>query len=114
MEVFSITKQENNGICIVTCSGRFDAYTMPEIKPVLDAATAEAPANVLVDLEAVTFIDSTALAELVRGMKNARLKEGDLVLCRLQQSVRIIFELTRLDKAFTIVDDVDAGLASFE
>ncbi len=39
---------------------------------------------------------------MVRGMKHCREKKGELVLCGMRQPVRIIFELTRMDKAFRI------------
>jgi anti-sigma B factor antagonist len=58
-----------------------------------------------VDLEGVTFIDSTALATLVQGLNRCRKLNGDLHLCGLRQQVYMIFELTRLDKAFNIFVD---------
>ena len=112
MDTFSVTERTENNIVVVTCSGRFDAFTIDQVKPILDAATEAEPTNVLVNLGEVGFVDSSALSALVSGMKRARSKGGDLVICALQQPVRIIFELTRLDKAFTLVDDEAAGLAA--
>ena len=113
MQKFNVSQQFVDGINIVTCEGRFDAHTVPSVKPLIDAATTDGSANVLVNLGGAGFIDSSALATLVSGMKQARQKGGDLVICALQQPVRIIFELTRLDKAFTIAEDQYTGLAAF-
>ena len=113
MQEFNVTQRIVNGVNIVTCTGRFDAHTISSVKPLIDAATGDVPANVLVNLSGAHFIDSSALSALVGGMKRARQLGGDLVICALQQPVRIIFELTRLDKAFTIVDDEPTGLAAF-
>lgn len=112
MEIFSIEQQTQGELTIVRCKGRFDAHTMTEVKPVLEAATEHAPANLLVNLAEVSFVDSSALAALVSGMKRARQHGGDLTICGLQKSVRIIFELTRLDRAFTIVEDEATALAA--
>jgi anti-sigma B factor antagonist len=46
-------------------------------------------------------------------MKRAREKDGDVRLVGLPESVSIIFELTRLDRAFEIHPTVDAAIASY-
>lgn len=95
---------------ILNLDGRFDAHVVPSVNQWIDKTTAAGPAQVIVDLSNVNFIDSMALATLVRGMKRCRQQQGDLYLCGLQQPVRIIFELTRLDKAFTLFADCDQAL----
>ena len=99
MEMNSSTR---NGLPVLHLHGRFDAH---EVEPVrvwlLEQVVLEKP-KVILNLAGVNFIDSTALSTLVRGLKHCREKKGDLHLCELQQPVRVIFELTRLDKAFDI------------
>lgn len=92
----------HNGVATLRLSGRFDAYEAPPVARWLQEA---ALARVVVNLGDVTFIDSTALGTLIKGMKQCRQQGGDLRVCSLQQPVRIIFELTRLDKAFTFFPD---------
>ena len=86
-------------------AGRFDAHETDAFRAIL-AQILETPADgdvhVAVSLAEVEFIDSTALAELVRGMKNCRERGGDLVLVSPSDPVRVILELTKLDLAFTI------------
>ena len=100
-------------VTIFSLAGRFDAFTAPAVADTLAIATMVPPACVVVNLEKVTFVDSTARAALVQGMKRTREHTGDLKLCGLQQPVRIIFELTRLDKAFEIFSDADQAARSF-
>lgn len=90
---------------VLNLNGRFDAHVVPAVNQWIDKTTATEPARVIVDLSNVSFIDSIALATLVRAMKRCRQHKGDLYVCGLQQPVRIIFELTRLDKAFTLFTD---------
>ncbi|MBP8001263.1 MAG: STAS domain-containing protein [Chloroflexi bacterium] len=109
-------KQEarsNNGVHILTLDGRFDAYQTTGPKAWLEQVTAAAPAQLVVNLAAVNFIDSTALATLVQGLKRARQHGGDLYLCHLAQPVRMVFELTRLDKAFAIFTTEAEAVAAF-
>lgn len=106
------TKSVNN-INILTLNGRFDALTSPRVQAWLDQATQAEPAQIVINLDGVTFIDSTALSTLVSGMKRARQRDGDLRLCKLRQSVRMIFELTRLDKAFEIFLGEEEAIQAF-
>lgn len=86
----------------IALHGRFDAHECPALSTWVDDRLAEGSTRLSVDLSDVSFIDSTALAVLVRGMKHARAAGGDLVLVRPSQTVRVILELTRLDRAFIV------------
>ena len=107
----SIKTHYHGQIAIIELSGRFDAHAAPLLKAWQDKANM--PAQVIVDLSGVTFIDSTALATLVSGMKRCRQHGGDLYLCGLQQPVRIIFELTKLDRAFGIFPSETEAITAF-
>jgi anti-sigma B factor antagonist len=85
----------------LSLSGRFDAHETADFRAQFDAIVPPAIA-VDVDLYDVNFIDSSALAELVRGLKHCRQVGGDLRLLRPSSAVRVILELTGLDKAFEI------------
>jgi anti-sigma B factor antagonist len=83
-------------------AGRFDAHEVAGFRGALEPSLHEHGTRINLDLTNVIFIDSTALAELVRAMKQARLHDGDVVLVGLSDPVRVILELTRLDRALTI------------
>ena len=91
-----------DNVQILTLSGRFDALTAPLVQEWIEQTLSPEHCQIVIDLKAVSFVDSTALATLVSGMKRARQLEGDLCLCGLQPPVRMVFELTRLDQAFEI------------
>lgn len=108
-----IVQKTSNGVQVLMLKGRFDAYQTAPVSNWTDNMTAAPPAQLVVNLHGVHFIDSSALATLVKGMKHARQHGGDLVLCNLQDPVRIIFELTRLDKAFKIYSSEVAACTAF-
>lgn len=92
---------------ILELEGRFDAYEIPNVVKWFD----EHPnaSNVVINLRGVTFIDSSGLATLVKGLKRCRQNGGELYLSNLQQAIVIIMELTRLNTAFKIfADEADA------
>jgi len=109
---------QRNGVAVIELAGRFDAYGAPQLEKYLKQIYTEAgnsdatgkPLLVVVDLAQVNFIDSTGLATLVQGMKRCRERQGDVYLSGLQQPVRIIIELTRLDKVFSIFDTLEEAL----
>lgn len=108
-----ISTSTQGKVPILQLTGRFDAH---EIKPVTEWLQTQMDAQLtklVIDLAGVNFIDSTALSTLVRGLKHCRERGGNLHLCSLQQPVRVIFELTRLDKAFDIFPGVQEALQDF-
>jgi len=108
-----VTKEECRGVLVFTLDGRFDAYRAQGLRQELLEAIDQDNGRVIVDLSKVTLVDSQGLSALVTGMKRARQKGGDLRLVGLPSSVRIVFELTRLDRAFEILDTVSAAINSF-
>ena len=95
------TRQVND-VIVLELEGRFDAHTAAPVRDIFQEITSQEPACIVVSLANVHFVDSTALSALVAGMKRSRQLGGDLRLCNLQPPVRMIFELTRLDRAFEI------------
>lgn len=102
-----------DAIKVLSLSGRFDAQEAPKVAQWEDEQITSDTSRVIVNLSGANFLDSTALATLVKGLKRCRTYGGDLFLCGLDQRVRTIIELTRLDRAFRIFDDIDAALLAF-
>ena len=90
---------------LLTLSGRFDAFETERFRTIIDGLLDQSNSTISVDLHGVHFTDSSALAELVRAMKRCRERDGELILCSLSDSVRVILELTRLNAAFEIRGD---------
>lgn len=101
----------SNDVDILELEGRFDAYEVPIVVKWFDDNPSAK--QVVINLSGVGFIDSSGLSTLVKGLKRCRQAEGELYLSNLQQAVLIIFELTRLDKAFNIFDTEADAVAAF-
>ena len=78
----------------------------------LERLTAEikssADSALLVNMEAVEFMDSAGLMALIKAFRLAESLGHRFAICSLAPSVRIMFELTQLDKAFEIFEDCGA------
>jgi anti-sigma B factor antagonist len=101
-------------VAVLTLAGRFDRTSAPKAADWLLQVSNTRPARVIVDLSEVTFVDSTAIATLVRALKRCRQNGGDLYLCGLRRQVYMIFELTRLDQAFSLFENELHALQAFQ
>lgn len=108
-----IIQSSREDLPVLQLNGRFDAHEVEPVNAWLVEQTRNGHAEIIVNLKGVNFIDSTALSTLVRGLKNCRERNGDLHICSLQQPVRVIFELTRLDKAFDIFPTEEEAAKGF-
>jgi anti-sigma B factor antagonist len=91
---------------------RMDAHNSGDLKEQMLQLFDEGKCNLIIDLSAVRFVDSSGLGALVSGFKNASAREGSLKLCCLQPQVRSMFELTRLHRVFEIFTSVEEALES--
>jgi len=108
-----VTKGKRNAVIVFSLDGRFDAYRAQGMRAELLETIEQEGSRVVVDLTKVTLVDSNGLSALVTGMKRAREAGGDVRLVGLPESVSVIFELTRLGRAFEILDTVEAAVESF-
>ncbi len=90
--------------------GDVDLNCSPTLRAELMQAQEQRPQRLIVDLSDVPYMDSSGVATLVEAMKGQRQRGSSLILCCMQQRVRSIFEIARLDIVFKIVDDLDAAL----
>ena len=97
---------------VLPLEGEIDLHVSPRISAALAAMIDQKPARLVVDLSAVSYIDSSGLAVLIEGMQNVEAYGGKFVLAGLQENVRPIFEIARLDQVFLIFPHVDAALAA--
>jgi anti-sigma B factor antagonist len=97
---------------VLPLEGEIDLHVSPRVAASLGAMIEQKPNRLVVDLSAVSYIDSSGLAVLIEGMQNVEAYGGKLVLAGLQEKVRPIFEMARLDQVFIIFPHVDAALAA--
>src|SRR5215469_6069297 len=102
--------EEDEG-CVVTVSGDADLYAAANVERELVRLVDEGRRSIVVDLTDATFIDSTMLRVLLNVSKRLRPGGGELLVVCSEHNIRKIFEITLLDRVFTIFDTRDAALA---
>jgi len=99
------------GHAVVVVRGEVDIATAPKLREKLVELASQGAKHVVVDLEAVEFLDSTGLGVLIGGMKRLRAMEGDLTLVCTQPRILKVFEITGLNRAFAIYETLGAAVA---
>jgi anti-sigma B factor antagonist len=96
------TEQLAEDAYVIAFIGEADPYSAPELKRELVEAVDRGARHIVVDLTETTFIDSTTLGVLIGGLKRLKPRGGDLSLVCADPNIRKIFEITLLDRIFTI------------
>jgi anti-sigma B factor antagonist len=96
---------------VLPLKGEIDLHVSPGIAHSLAGVTAKRPKRIVVDLTDVTFVDSSGLAVLINGMQDVEEYGGKFAIVGLQENVRPIFEIARLDQVFQIFPTIDDALA---
>jgi anti-sigma B factor antagonist len=95
---------------VLPLKGEIDLHVSPLVTASLNAMIEKKPERLVVDLSGVSYIDSAGLAALIQAMQKVEAYGGKFLLAGLQETVRSIFEISRLDQVFQIFPDVNAAL----
>src|SRR5919202_5748837 len=99
---------------IIQPSGHIHASNAVGFQRQLTTAVASQQHAVLVDMNQIESLDSAGLMALVSALSLAQTLKRRFSLCSVAPSIRIIFELTQLDRAFEIIENRDAYMATIE
>jgi anti-sigma F factor antagonist len=89
-------------ITVVKPVGVLDATQTDQLRSDIDDALQSGASTVLIDFENVSFMDSSGLGALVGAFKALRAHGGKLCICSINEQIRILFELTSMDRVFDI------------
>jgi anti-sigma B factor antagonist len=103
---------EIGGWTVVTVHGEIDVATSPTLRERLIGLVSDGSTRLVLDLEAVDFLDSTGLGTIVSVLKRARTHDGDLRLVCTGARIRRLFEITGLDKAVQLHASVDDAVSA--
>jgi len=87
---------------VLTPSGEIDMYSSPMLRKELMGLTGRKVSPLLVDLSAVSYIDSSGIATFVEGLKATMTYGGKLRLVGISEGIRQIFSFSKLDRVFEI------------
>jgi len=110
---FTVRKDEAKGVVIIGVDGQLIVGNRHDLKKKVLDAMESGERKFVVDFAATGYIDSSGLGVLVSLAKKVRETGGDLRLAGLNEDLRTLFELTKLDTLFTLMDTVEEAVAAF-
>ncbi|NJL46784.1 MAG: STAS domain-containing protein [Leptolyngbyaceae cyanobacterium SM2_5_2] len=94
-----------SNIQVIAPTGVLDSTKAEEFRQTVNQMLSDGADIILIDLKDVTFIDSSGLGTLVVLLKQIRSLERKLCICSINDQVRMLFELTSMDKVFEIYEN---------
>ena len=96
---------------VVAAGGELDAYAAPDLSQAFTSVADED--RIVVDLETVSFLDSTALGIVVKAMREVGERGGSCLIVLPAGPARRIFELTTLDRVLAVAPTRTDALGAF-
>ena len=92
----------NSVVQIIEPKGILDGTKTADFQQQIEQSVEIGVHTILVDFINVTFMDSSGLGALVKALKTVKAAEVNFFICSINEQVRILFELTSMDKYFDI------------
>ncbi len=108
-----INRRESGEVVIFDINGEIDLYNAPEIKDKIKDEMNNGKVNIVINLDKVSYIDSSGIGVLISSLSNLKKVGGALKLINVYASVRKVFELTKLTSFFDIYDSEVDAMAAF-
>jgi anti-sigma B factor antagonist len=100
---FELSEEDSaSGIHVINVSGEIHVQTAPRFSRRLSEAIDKGNTEIVLDLSAVEFIDSTGLSVLLSGLRRVTALQGRLAIVCANPTVLRLFEITSLDETFDI------------
>jgi anti-sigma B factor antagonist len=106
------TEKQGEVLIVRPLESRLDASDAESFKSGLLGWINEPNNAIVLDFSYINFVDSSGLGAIVSVLKQMG-RNGRIVVCNLQPPVSALFKLTRMDKVFSIFDDVETAVAAF-
>ena len=98
--------REFNGWSVIDVEGEVDVFTAPKLREAILGVLDEGKDHLIVNLEAVAFMDSTGLGVLVGGLKRVKERDGKLAIAAAQGTVSRVLNVTGLNAVFELFPTV--------
>jgi anti-sigma B factor antagonist len=97
---------------VLELRGDIDLNEKPKVAAQLEPLIERQITGIVIDLSQVPYVDSSGLAIFIDALQRVQQYGGKLALAGLQENVRLVFQISRLDKVFSIFNDSQSALAA--
>ncbi|MBC7566127.1 MAG: STAS domain-containing protein [Pedobacter sp.] len=111
----NVKKQNIDDLVLLTIVDKDANLTKSEnFKEIVFKEIESGTRKLIISFEHVEYLDSSFLGALVAILKNLVPKNGRLILIELDNDIRNLFELTRLDKIFELKNSLETAIEDFK
>lgn len=100
-----LTTQNKNEAVVKTNVEKLDASNAPELKAELVLLNKNGVNNIVIDLSATKYCDSSGLSSILTANRLCKDTNGRFVLCGLQDNVSKLIQIAQLDKVLSITEN---------
>ncbi len=105
-----VTRGDTDGIPVLKLDGEFDSFETDLVREAFEACLQAGSRDVVLDLGAMTFANSTTIAYFITAQKRATASGGRLVLARPRDFIVKTLATLGLDQVFSISETVEAAV----
>ena len=109
----NIQEDTKGDIFICSMGGEVNLETSPILRKLFERLIKENKKKIIVDLAGVSYIDSSGLATLIEMLQRLKGIDAKMRICGIQQKVKYVFEITKLDKLFEMFEDQQKAQEGF-
>ena len=106
--------EKRTNVDVLKYKGRLDVNTAENFRNKANETINSGGLRLAIDFADITFVDSSGLGALVNILRTANQKGGDVKLFSLKPEIRMVIELTRLNKVFQIFNSEEETVTSFK
>ncbi|MCP4680249.1 MAG: STAS domain-containing protein [Deltaproteobacteria bacterium] len=111
--MFEVRKEVMGNVFVLFLSGKLDALTASQMKPVMKELESENAMKIVLDFKDLTLIDSSGIGAVVSIFKQARSKGGEVKIAGLHEQPKEVFEILNLHKAMDVYPTVEQAVESY-
>ena len=100
----TITMSEDGTIVRMKVNGQINLYNVGELKETFMKEIDKGFSRFMIDMKLVNYVDSSGLGAFIYHLNNLKKIEGKMALFYVDDTVRIVFEMTKLNNFFQIFD----------
>lgn len=101
--MIDITSEERKGLIIMRIKGELDINTASDFKNAVNGKLAMKPSVIALDCSGLVYLDSSGIGSLVKLNKSAHDNNTEFIFLDLEDGIRNMFKLSRLETIFTIM-----------
>jgi len=108
------TRVLDDKIVVLDIVGEIDLYNAPDIKETIKKCISEGNTQIIINLDKVSYIDSSGIGVLISSLTNLKKIGGGLKIINVYAPILKVFKMTKLDKFFDIFETEEKAMTSFK